>query len=78
MRKKKFIKKRKSGHKRFSKYYTVSRGGIQLCLAAFVLGVMSWSCTIRHKLLPAEIEINSIEVVTDSLSETDKFLMFNN
>ena len=74
MRRRKRFRK-KSGHKR-TRYYTLARGGIQLSLLAFFVGV-AVSCTLKHKLLPTSIDVNTIEIVTDSISPDDKYLIFN-
>jgi len=71
MRRRKFRKHAKTGHKR-TKFYTLARGGIQLAIIGFVLA----SCTITHRLLPTTIDVNSVEVVTDSISPMDSFLIF--
>lgn len=72
---------RRKKYKRIKKVrkIVVSRGGIQLCIImALCVGyVLSISCTIKHKLLPTTIDINSIEVVTDSIDSSDKFLIFD-
>ena len=72
MRRKRF----KNRGKKFSKYYRVSRGGIQLSVA-LVIGFCVYSCTLKHKILPTSIDVNSIEVITDSISPDDKYLIFN-
>lgn len=71
MRRRKFRKRVKAGHKR-TKFYTLARGGIQLAIACFIFA----SCTITHRLLPTTIDVNSVEVVTDSISPYDSFLIF--
>lgn len=71
MRRRKFRKRVKTGHKR-TKFYTLARGGIQLA----IVGVLLASCTIRLKLLPTSIDVNSVEVVTDSIPPYDSFLIF--
>lgn len=64
MRKKRFSRGRKSGHKRNKGTYLVSRGGIQLAIVA--MAVLS-SCTFKLRLLPTTIDVNSLEYVTDSI-----------
>ena len=72
---------RRKKYKRIKKVrkIVVSRGGIQLCLIMALCScyVLSISCTLKHKILPTTIDVNSIEVVTDSIDSSDKFLIFD-
>jgi hypothetical protein len=51
----------------------ISRGGIQLCAVGLLVGslVLAISCTIRHKILPTTIDVNSMEYITDSIDSLE-------
>lgn len=68
MSRRKRFNRRKVGHKR-NKFYTIARGGIQLSLLAFFLG----ACTITHRIAPTTIDVQTEELVTDSISQLDNF-----
>ena len=73
------MRRRKRKNPKKIRKIVVSRGGIQL-VVAFAIGSClagAHACTIKHKLLPTTISVDSMEIVSDSIDSSDLFYFLN-